>query len=54
MTSHDISDIEKLCKRVIIVNNGKIVLDDQLINLKKQEGTLEEIISKIYKGEKTK
>ena len=54
LTSHDISDIEKLCKRVIIVNNGKIVLDDQLINLKKQEGTLEEIISKIYKGEKTK
>ncbi len=53
LTSHDISDIEKLCKRVIIVNNGKIVLDDQLINLKKQEGTLEEIISKIYKGEKT-
>ena len=53
LTSHDISDIEKLCKRVIIVNHGKIVLDDSLKNLKKEEGTLEEIISKIYKGEKT-
>ncbi|HCC07232.1 MAG TPA: ABC transporter [Clostridiales bacterium] len=33
-TSHDIGDIEKLCKRVIIVNNGQIVLDDSLKNLK--------------------
>jgi len=34
LTSHDISDIEKLCKRVIIVNDGKIVLDDTMENLK--------------------
>ena len=34
LTSHDISDIEKLCKRVIIINDGKIVLDDSMTNLK--------------------
>ncbi len=34
LTSHDVSDIEKLCKRVIIVNNGQIVLDDTMENLK--------------------
>ncbi len=34
LTSHDVSDIEKLCKRVIIVNKGKIVLDDSMENLK--------------------
>ena len=34
LTSHDVSDIEKLCKRVVIVNNGKIVLDDSMENLK--------------------
>lgn len=34
LTSHDVSDIEKLCKRVIIVNDGKIVLDDLMTNLK--------------------
>ena len=34
LTSHDITDIEKLCKRVIIVNNGQIVMDDSMSNLK--------------------
>ena len=34
LTSHDVGDIEKLCKRVIIVNNGEIVLDDTMENLK--------------------
>ena len=34
LTSHDVSDIEKLCKRVIIVNKGQIVLDDSMENLK--------------------
>lgn len=30
LTSHDIGDIEKLCKRIIIVNTGQIVLDDSM------------------------
>ena len=34
LTSHDISDIEKLCKRVIIINDGDLVLDDTMENLK--------------------
>lgn len=34
LTSHDVSDIEKLCKRVIIINNGQVVLDDTMENLK--------------------
>lgn len=34
LTSHDVGDIEKLCKRVIIVNDGHIVLDDSMENLK--------------------
>ena len=33
-TSHDVGDIEEVCKRVIIINNGKIVLDDNMKNLK--------------------
>jgi len=34
LTSHDIGDIEKLCKRVIIVNHGEIIMDDSMNNLK--------------------
>ena len=34
LTSHDVGDIEKLCKRVIIINNGTIVMDDTMENLK--------------------
>ena len=34
LTSHDVGDIEKLCKRVIIINNGKIIMDDTMNNLK--------------------
>ena len=34
LTSHDVGDIEKLCKRVIINNHGELVLDDTMENLK--------------------
>ena len=34
LTSHDIGDIEKLCKRIVIVNAGQIVLDDSMDHLK--------------------
>ena len=34
LTSHDISDIEKLCKRVVIINDGQIVMDDSMPHLK--------------------
>jgi len=34
LTSHDAGDIEKLCKRAIIINHGKIVLNESVKNLK--------------------
>lgn len=34
LTSHDTDDIEKVCERVIIIDRGKILLDDSLSNLK--------------------
>jgi len=36
LTSHDAGDIEALCRRVIIVNHGQIVFDDQVAALKKR------------------
>jgi len=34
LTSHDAGDIEQLCKRVVIINHGDIVLDESVKNLK--------------------
>ncbi len=36
LTSHDAGDIEALCQRSIIINNGKILLDKSTSNLKKE------------------
>ncbi len=34
LTSHDVGDIEQLCKRAIIINNGEIVLDESIKKIK--------------------
>lgn len=36
LTSHDASDLEALCKRVIIINHGEIVYEDKVSNLKRR------------------
>ncbi len=35
LTSHDMEDIEKICKRIIIINKGKIVFDGAIEKIKK-------------------
>jgi ABC-2 type transport system ATP-binding protein len=36
LTSHDASDLEALCRRVIIINHGQIVYQDKVSNLKRK------------------
>jgi len=36
LTSHDAGDIEHVADRVIVINNGKVVVDDSVIAVKKQ------------------
>jgi len=36
LTTHDLSDIEELCRRVIIIDHGKILFDGQLDELRKR------------------
>lgn len=38
VTSHDLQDIETLCERIIIINEGKLVLDSPIENVKKIYG----------------
>ncbi|WP_058303382.1 ABC transporter ATP-binding protein [Gorillibacterium timonense] len=35
LTSHDPGDVEQLCKRVIVINHGTVILDDSVSNMKR-------------------
>lgn len=59
LTSHDVGDIEAICDRTIIINHGKVVVDEptnELNKLVEQEQkmvmvgpTLEDVLMKFYK-----
>lgn len=59
LTSHDVGDIEAICDRTIVVNHGKIVVDEptsELYKLVDQEKkmvmmgpSLEDVLVKLYK-----
>ncbi len=44
LTTHDISDIEKLCSRVMVIDQGKKMYDGNLTHLKNNFGTGEELV----------
>ena len=50
LTTHDVSDIESLCEKMIIIDKGTLIYDGTLPQLKSIYKTtdLEEIIKKIY------
>lgn len=43
LTTHDITDIEKLCSRVIVIDQGRVMYDGNLDNLKVEYGSVETI-----------
>ena len=42
-SSHILQEVQAICDRIIIINKGNIVADDTLINLQKNNQSLEEI-----------
>ena len=38
LSTHILSEVEATCDRVVIINNGKIVADDRVENLKQTAG----------------
>lgn len=38
LTTHDLSDVEKLCERILIIDHGKLLFDDKLAELMRRFG----------------
>ncbi|MDR2532366.1 MAG: ABC transporter ATP-binding protein [Oscillospiraceae bacterium] len=55
LTSHYMNDIESLCKRAIIINEGHIAFDGNLADIERDENTtIEEAITKLYENKEAK
>jgi ABC-2 type transport system ATP-binding protein len=47
LTTHDMSDIEKLCSRVIVIDHGRLMFDGDLERLKQDHGADETLIVEV-------
>lgn len=54
LTTHDIGDIEELCSRIIIIDEGKKIYDGSLENLKDTYGTKRKITMEVKNLKKVK
>lgn len=52
LTTHDIEDIEELCNRIIIIDNGKKIYDGTLKNLKLLYGNTKKVIFEVKETSK--
>jgi ABC-2 type transport system ATP-binding protein len=39
LTTHDLADVERLCRRIVLIDEGKVVYDGEVERLKEQYGT---------------
>lgn len=54
LTTHDMQDIEALAKRILLIGRGRILLDSDFAELKKQQaaesgGSLDELVASLYR-----
>jgi ABC-type uncharacterized transport system ATPase subunit len=50
LTSHDPTDIERLCRRAVVIDNGSIILDTTVEKLKSgNDDAMEDIMARIFK-----
>ena len=43
LTSHDVGDVEAICDRIIVINHGKVIKDDSVVNIQKEYASLKKI-----------
>jgi ABC-2 type transport system ATP-binding protein len=39
LTTHDLADVERLCRRIVLIDHGRLVYDGEVESLKEQYGT---------------
>ena len=39
MTTHDLADVERLCKRIVLIDDGRLIYDGSIETIKEQYGT---------------
>lgn len=50
LTSHVLEVVERLCDRVAIIHDGRLVVDDSISNLRSGQETLEDIFVRVVGG----
>ena len=53
LTSHVLEVVERLCDRVAIINEGRLVIDEPMANLRSGSETLEDIFVRVVGAERT-
>ncbi|MER5326716.1 ABC transporter ATP-binding protein [Streptosporangium roseum] len=53
LTTHDLGDIEKLCRRVMLIDHGRLTFDGTLDDLRAtvpEETSIEDVVARLYTG----
>lgn len=51
LTTHDLNDIESLCKRIVMIDKGRIMYDGSLTEMKSQFGNFREVNMSLVQNE---
>ncbi|AQZ64426.1 ABC transporter, ATP-binding protein [[Actinomadura] parvosata subsp. kistnae] len=53
LTTHDLGDIERLCRRVMLIDHGRLAFDgtlDDLMATAPEQSSIEEVVTRLYTG----
>ncbi|GAA1651167.1 hypothetical protein GCM10009733_055260 [Nonomuraea maheshkhaliensis] len=53
LTTHDLGDIERLCRRVMLIDHGRLAFDgtlDDLMATAPEESSIEDVVTRLYTG----
>ncbi|MFF4412231.1 ATP-binding cassette domain-containing protein [Streptosporangium sp. NPDC001559] len=53
LTTHDLGDIERLCRRVMLIDHGRLTFDGTLDDLRAtvpEEKSIEDVVARLYTG----